>query len=79
MRDRIAEIIGSESEFESYYAKADAILALEVGNKPCESDGMIYTSMPPQYKCKHCGKFWRKSERAPSCKRPVTIQDLIGA
>jgi len=23
----------------------------------CESDGMVYTSNPPQYKCIHCGRF----------------------
>lgn len=23
----------------------------------CESDGMNYTSYPPQWKCKICGKF----------------------
>jgi hypothetical protein len=31
-------------------------------NEPheCVSDGMIYTSYPPQYRCKICGKFWYK-------------------
>lgn len=24
-----------------------------------ESNGICYTSMPPQYKCKHCGVFYR--------------------
>ena len=23
----------------------------------CESDGIVYTSNPPQWKCKVCGKF----------------------
>lgn len=23
-----------------------------------ESDGMVYTSNPPQYKCKKCGEFY---------------------
>ena len=30
IRERLALIIGCEDEFESYYEKADAILALEV-------------------------------------------------
>lgn len=25
-----------------------------------ESNGVVYTSMPPQYKCKHCGVFFRR-------------------
>lgn len=24
----------------------------------CVSDGMVYTSNPPQHRCKICGKFW---------------------
>ncbi len=23
----------------------------------CESDGLVYTSYPPQWRCKTCGKF----------------------
>ena len=34
----------------------------------CESDGLVYTSMPPQFKCKNCGKFWRQGEPPPKCK-----------
>ena len=32
---------------------------LYVGNCQHESNGMVYTSNPPQYKCTKCGQFYR--------------------
>lgn len=34
----------------------------------CESDGLVYTSNPPQSRCKHCKGFWFSSEPTPECK-----------
>lgn len=68
-----------KADLDGYYRRADAILALEVRKKLCESDGVIYTSNPPKCKCKHCGRFWRIAEkRPPACTRSMTIGDLIG-
>lgn len=35
----------------------------------CVPDDPIYTSNPPQYKCKYCGKFWHTNEQIPMCNR----------
>lgn len=33
-------------------------IAVQNGLHSCESDGLQYLSYPPQWKCKHCGKFY---------------------
>lgn len=42
-----------------------------VVKKRCEVNDLIYTSNPPQNKCKNCGKFWTPSrEETPICHAP---------
>lgn len=43
----------------------------EVKETKCESDGQIYTSYPPQYRCKHCLRWWFCSEPTPECGNKV--------
>lgn len=33
----------------------------------CEPDDLVYTSYPPQHKCKNCGKFWFIKDGVPNC------------
>lgn len=40
-------------------------LKVQMQAHTCESDGMVYTSNPPQMKCKHCGVFKRMEESKP--------------
>ena len=42
------------------------IEALKQSQGKCESDGLMYTSNPPQQRCKNCGTFWRGE--TPTCK-----------
>lgn len=66
------------------------IIAFEVGDrysawrdrdemrKPhahCESDGSSYTTNPIQYKCKHCGRFWRYGDHPPPCEKGAARHD----
>ena len=37
--------------------------------KKCESDGMTYTSNPPQNKCKNCIQLWVIGKEVPVCKK----------
>lgn len=36
-------------------------------NNKCISDGKTYTSIPPQNKCKNCGKYWIIGDGIPDC------------
>lgn len=38
--------------------------------KVCEPNDLIYTSNPPQNKCKNCGKFWFCKDKRPVCHSP---------
>jgi len=35
----------------------------------CISDDKTYTSNPPQYRCKHCLKWWYCHQEVPECSR----------
>lgn len=56
-------------------AENDSIckMFLEIGEavgerKMHESDGMVYTSNPPQYRCVNCGQWYQCSARnVPNC------------
>lgn len=37
-------------------------------DRKCIPNNMVYTSNPPQYKCKNCGKFWFCEKDVPTCK-----------
>lgn len=39
--------------------------------KKCVRDDVIYTSLPPQHRCKNCGKFWFTHEMVPNCSSPT--------
>ncbi|UCC74959.1 MAG: hypothetical protein JSV86_10535 [Gemmatimonadota bacterium] len=43
------------------YCWRERALKAEAALRACvhESDGRVYTSMPPQYRCAKCGKFYR--------------------
>ena len=43
--------------------------------KKCESDGMTYTSIPPQLRCKNCRQFWFAYNPEPDC-TPVGMSSL---
>jgi len=54
----------------------------EVKETKCESDGQIYTSYPPQYRCKHCLRWWFCSEPTPVCGsnvKEMTVKEMTVA
>lgn len=43
--------------------------------KKCVSNGICYTSIPAQSKCKFCGQFWFEGKEPPMCGKPFVPEE----
>lgn len=43
----------------------------------CIPNGMCYTTMPPQSRCKYCLQYWQQGEIPPVCAKPFEVRKEI--
>ena len=62
-----------------HFFKCPLFMSEQQNKEECVPIDICYTSIPPQTKCKNCGRFWFPSEeKTPICSAqtsPLTMED----